>query len=490
MALPVPSFAALAAGNQPLSLLDQQFTALAQGTTISCAATGQNTIILTPNPSTYVPSLYTDGAPRFVWVQPSTTATGPITINVAGLGPVTGYKQNGAIALGGVAGELVAGGVYTATYSSALTGGAGGFSVDLNAQGPTGPSGAPGPPGPAGPAGPTAGLPVGGAINQVLAKNSAADYDTSWQTIAGGGVSSFNTRIGAVTLVAADVTTAGGALLASPALSGTPTAPTPAAGNNSTQIATTAFVASAAVVRSYLAGLTLSTVGAAITFTVQPGVAADKTNVAMLALASAITKSTAAWAVGTNNGALDTGTIANSTWYHVHLIERTDLTVVDVLISLSATAPTMPANYTFSRRIGSMVTNASGQWTLFSQLGDEFLWSIPTHEVAVSTLGTTSTLFTVNVPTGVQVIARMRISGSNATVPNQLLITSPDESVQASGTPGSNNTFNLTVAGTAYFSTMDVRTSTSGQIRAVASAASTSLNVNTYGWRDRRGRDS
>jgi hypothetical protein len=57
------------------------------------------------------------------------------------------------------------------------------------------------------------------------------------------GVSSFNTRTGAVTLQASDVTGVGGALLASPAFTGVPTAPTASAGTSSTQLATTAFVA-------------------------------------------------------------------------------------------------------------------------------------------------------------------------------------------------------------------------------------------------------
>jgi hypothetical protein len=55
-------------------------------------------------------------------------------------------------------------------------------------------------------------------------------------------VFSFNSRQGAVTLNLADVTNAGGAPLASPAFSGSPTAPTPGAGDNSTNLATTAFV--------------------------------------------------------------------------------------------------------------------------------------------------------------------------------------------------------------------------------------------------------
>ena len=51
-------------------------------------------------------------------------------------------------------------------------------------------------------------------------------------------------RTGAITLSVGDVT--GAAPLASPALTGIPTAPTAETGNNSTQIATTAFVANSA----------------------------------------------------------------------------------------------------------------------------------------------------------------------------------------------------------------------------------------------------
>lgn len=65
----------------------------------------------------------------------------------------------------------------------------------------------------------------------------------------------------------------------------------------------------------------------------------------LITLASAITKNAAnAWAVGTGNGSLDTGAIANSTYYG-YLIQRSDTGVVDVLTSLSATSPTMPASY-------------------------------------------------------------------------------------------------------------------------------------------------
>jgi hypothetical protein len=67
---------------------------------------------------------------------------------------------------------------------------------------------------------------------------------------AAGVVTSFNTRTGAVTLLTADVTGAGGAVLSSPAFTGTPTAPTAAAGTNTTQLATTGFTAAAILVET------------------------------------------------------------------------------------------------------------------------------------------------------------------------------------------------------------------------------------------------
>jgi hypothetical protein len=58
------------------------------------------------------------------------------------------------------------------------------------------------------------------------------------------GVASFNGRTGTVTLQASDVTGVGGALLASPVFTGTPSGPTAANGTNTTQLATTQYVLS------------------------------------------------------------------------------------------------------------------------------------------------------------------------------------------------------------------------------------------------------
>jgi hypothetical protein len=70
-------------------------------------------------------------------------------------------------------------------------------------------------------------------------------FVTTWA--AANAVTSFNTRHGAITLTAADITAAGGALLASPAFSGTPNGPTANPGTSTGQLATTAFVQAAIV---------------------------------------------------------------------------------------------------------------------------------------------------------------------------------------------------------------------------------------------------
>ncbi|HEV3388863.1 MAG TPA: hypothetical protein VG057_07605 [Solirubrobacteraceae bacterium] len=86
---------------------------------------------------------------------------------------------------------------------------------------------------------PTAPTPPQGSADGQLATtafvaNAVADSTT--------GVASFNGRTGIVALVGGDITAAGGALLASPVFTGTPSAPTQPTTDNSTRLATTAFV--------------------------------------------------------------------------------------------------------------------------------------------------------------------------------------------------------------------------------------------------------
>ena len=240
--------------------------------------------------------------------------------------------------------------------------------------------------------------------------------------------------------------------------------------------------------RSYLAGLTLSTAGSSATFGVAAGVAVDSTNTGFMSLASAYTKTTSAWAVGTGNGALDTGSIAASTWYHVHLIKRTDTGVVDVLVSLSATAPTLPTNYTLFRRIGSMKTNGSSQWTKFIQVGDEFIWDVPPSDLNGSSVAG-GLVFVVSVPTGLSVMARLNFLFQSAAGNAAVLIHSPLTSTQTAVTPTGNAIGGVqNVAGTSNApGNVSVMTNTSQQVRGSANSTGI-LYVATVGWTDTRGK--
>jgi hypothetical protein len=93
----------------------------------------------------------------------------------------------------------------------------------------------------------TPSLPTGTiAVTQTAGNNTTAVATTAFVgtavSAATAGVASFNTRTGAVTLLLADVTGAGGAPIAGPTFTGVASAVTPANGTNTTQLATTQYV--------------------------------------------------------------------------------------------------------------------------------------------------------------------------------------------------------------------------------------------------------
>lgn len=245
------------------------------------------------------------------------------------------------------------------------------------------------------------------------------------------------------------------------------------------------------VIPFYIGGLTLSNdIGTPnTTVDISNGGAADDANTTVMVLSSPVSKTTGAWAVGSGNGCLDTGSVANSTWYHIFLIFRSDTGVTDILCSTSATSPTMPANYTSKRRIGSIKTNGSAQILPFTQIGSVFWWGTATLDVNTSTLGTSASLQTLNVPTGVKVSPICRYSMSNNG--QSVILTSADETDVApanaypiAAAPGADLVDLTIAAGTMNTACPLLTTNTSAQVRARASAASTTLSIVTRGWVD------
>jgi len=104
------------------------------------------------------------------------------------------------------------------------------------------------------------------------------------------------------------------------------------------------------------------------------------------------------WTAGTNQGGLDTGTKANSTWYYCYTIYNPTTQASDFLFSASATSPTLPSGFTKLKYIGSILANSSGNIIPFKQVGNYFYFNnIFDASPSSPTSGVYST-YTVSVP--------------------------------------------------------------------------------------------
>jgi len=247
---------------------------------------------------------------------------------------------------------------------------------------------------------------------------------------------------------------------------------------------------SALHIPNYLSGLTLSNNVTDPTndIDIAVGACTDTWNVKYLVLQSALTKqSDAAWAVGTNAGWLDTGTIADGS-YHAWLIMRSDTGVVDSLLSLSATAPTMPANYDYKRRIGSVI-RSGGAIVKFFQFGDKFLLDVPSTALAFTQPAIAALRVLNDIPLGVRVEALIRAMATNGGSAFAATITSPDTADTAPSTTATPLADLAGASGAFDRETFSVMTDASGQVRTDATVAATEMDIVTLGWIDRRGRD-
>lgn len=230
-----------------------------------------------------------------------------------------------------------------------------------------------------------------------------------------------------------------------------------------------------------------------IVFSAGAAFSTDATNWPMVG-ASRIKQLDTAWAVGTNaGGRMSAAAIANTT-YFCYQIRRADTGVVDYGFDVSATAPTLPTNYTQYRRIGAIV-RVAGVIKPFIQDGDTFTWVTPAVDVNAVNPGATAVTRTFTVPIGIKVKAKVSVGfscTSNADNPAGIYVSDlacadigPGVSVAVS-----NQVFTNSAVSQSGGSQIDVMTNTSGQLRTrlAVSAAGTTLFMNTYGWIDTRGR--
>jgi len=140
--------------------------------------------------------------------------------------------------------------------------------------------------------------------------------------------------------------------------------------------------------RAHIAGLVLSSdTDTDHDINVTAGEARDAADGSDLTLSTETTKQIdAAWAAGDDAGGLDTGAVAADTVYAVWLISKAAGASVDVLISLSFTAPTMPTDYTLKRLVGFVWTDASSNIRPFTQNGDWFFLKDPFQDLNDATI--------------------------------------------------------------------------------------------------------
>lgn len=233
-----------------------------------------------------------------------------------------------------------------------------------------------------------------------------------------------------------------------------------------------------AALRGHIYGLTLSNNVSDVTndIDIAAGEAAsDDANPWLMVLGSSLTKRLdASWAVGTGNGGLDTGSIANTT-YFVWLIQRSDTGVVDALFSTSASSPTMSSNYDRKRLIGPIVREGSAI-VRFTQSGDYFTIVSPTA-TANQALSTTAALVTLNsVPTGVSVLVDFDASVFSASANIHAYFSSPLATDGAANPAGLSSL--VTIGNSAYASGSFTRlTDTSARIR---SRSNSTLSNSSY----------
>ncbi len=239
--------------------------------------------------------------------------------------------------------------------------------------------------------------------------------------------------------------------------------------------------------RNYIEGFELSNNGsdAVNDIDIAEGATRDSSNRLNL-IGSAITKRLdAAWAAGTGNGGLDTGSIANAT-YHVFAILKTSDQSVDVLFSLSATAPTLPTGYLRFRRIGSII-RSGGTILGFTQRRNEFLLTTTVLDVNVSSPGTGYDLRALTVPGGIKVgaLVAATLYDATASANTELALLSPDQ-----GNAPLISAYIIANTGTATSANGggEIRTNISSQIKThlSASTADHGLVIYTRGWVDDR----
>lgn len=137
---------------------------------------------------------------------------------------------------------------------------------------------------------------------------------------------------------------------------------------------------------------------------ISAGSTGDSTALGIISLSSTMTKRMdAAWAAGTGNGGMFTGSMSANATYHLHLIKKDSDGTIDAGFDTSITAVNRPAGYTMYRRRASIkVTSGNAIRTFVNHFQNYFRFTgTPIDDYNVGPVGaTTAITITLNLPTG------------------------------------------------------------------------------------------
>lgn len=220
----------------------------------------------------------------------------------------------------------------------------------------------------------------------------------------------------------------------------------------------------------------------------------DEARTAVITLGAITKRLDAAWAAGTNQGGRAAGvSLVDGSWYHVFAIAKADGTA-DVVFDTDATASHRDAAYTKYAWLGAVyyVDGTSGIQP-FLQVGDEFLWGIPSSDVSDFVCSTAAVLHSIRVPVCSGVVATVMISmheSSGTQRHHPGLITSPlvaDTAPTSTEGGDASNAYNMAVyenssAADSVCMTISVPTATA-QVRARWRYTTGSYSIVTLSWK-------
>lgn len=199
-----------------------------------------------------------------------------------------------------------------------------------------------------------------------------------------------------------------------------------------------------------------------------------------------------AWAAGGTPGAVAGGRssaagIANTT-YHVWAVSKNAGVDPDIIIDVSATAPTMPSGYTKKKCIGSII-RSGGAILAFNQINDRFFLTLPITDVNATNPGTAAVARTITAPANMLAILHVQFANiASAAAGYYCLITAMFQAdatpTQANATWTPNGTGNLNASTLEMVIPLDSNSQV--RTRQAVSAGGDMVKIKTIGWIDTR----